>query len=204
MNDGINIFFASTKLEDHEHSDIGYCEIRDNNVGIRIMNSLNTSVRPFIINNNITNNIIGIQLEASSAYIQFNNILNNNVGIQLAGSDNRIDHNNFINNTKQVYDVAWDDSGVTPSVNIWYGGDTGNYWSDYNGTGDTPYVIDENNQDNFPTKNPLRIPNQPFPEITLEDFTISNIVWSVIIMTVVGIVLLVYFRRSRNLGEIKK
>ena len=204
VNDGINVFFASTKLEDHEHSDIGYCEIRDNKVGIRIMNSLNPSFRPHISDNNITNNIIGVQLEASSASISFNNILNNNVGIQLAGSDNHIDHNNFINNTKQVYDIAWDNPEMTPSVNTWYEGDTGNYWSDYNGTGETPYVIDENNQDNFPTKNPLRIPNQPFPNLTSEDFIVSMAFWLVILMAVVGVILLVYFRRSRNIGKIKK
>jgi len=70
-------------------------------------------------------------------------------------------HNNFIENFNQVYliesyDSIWDD--VYPSG--------GNYWSDYagmdlcwgphqnktgsDGIGDTPYVIDGNNRDNYP------------------------------------------------------
>jgi len=43
-----------------------------------------------------------------------------------------------------------------PSINFWSSNKTGNYWSDYtgmdnNGDGicDSPYVIDENNQDNY-------------------------------------------------------
>jgi parallel beta-helix repeat protein len=80
-------------------------------------------------------------------------------------SNNTIYHNNFINNTVQVvstpeYKNFWDDG--YPSG--------GNYWSDYNdtdlysgpyqnetgsdGVGDVRYVIDENNQDNYPLMSP--------------------------------------------------
>jgi len=45
----------------------------------------------------------------------------------------------------------------TESTNFWDYDGEGNYWSDYNGTddnqdgiGNTPYIIDENNTDNFP------------------------------------------------------
>ncbi len=204
VNDGVNVFFVSTNLDDHEHCDISNSTIRDNKVGIRIMNSLNSSVIPLVIDSNITNNSVGIHLESSLVIIQFNNLANNGVGIQTAGSDNRISHNNFINNTKQVYDVAWDNPEMTPSVNNWDVGDDGNYWSNYNGTGDMPYVIDENNQDNFPIMKPLRIPRQPFLPDNQEDFTISNIVWSVIILAVVGVVFLVYRVTSRKtIKEVK-
>jgi hypothetical protein len=61
-----------------------------------------------------------------------------------------------VNNTHQVYDYSWNWS-VLPSTNTWDDGVEGNYWSDYNcsdsgydGIGDTPYFIDENNQDNYP------------------------------------------------------
>lgn len=54
------------------------------------------------------------------------------------------------------------------SVNIWDNGTTGNYWSNYNGTdnngdgiGDTPYVIDHNNQDNYPLMTEFIIPEFP-------------------------------------------
>ena len=193
-NDGISLVLSS---DNH----VSACDIRENGVGIRIMNS---SITPVVTWNNITNNSVGIHLEASSNSIQFNNIAKNEIGIQIAGSDNDIDHNNFSNNTKQVYDIAWDSPGMSPSVNTWYDGDTGNYWSDYNGTGDTPYVIDENNQDNYPAMKPFTIPPPPWDPNTEEDFTISNILWSVIIIIVIAAVLFVIFRKIKNTGKIKK
>jgi parallel beta-helix repeat protein len=191
-NDGISLILASGDL-----NVIDYCDIRDNGVGIRIMNS---SFWHYVTQNNITNNSVGIHLESSSTCIQFNNIANNGVGIQIAGSDNEIDHNNFISNTKQVYYIAWNSLGMSPSVNSWYEGDTGNYWSDYNGTGETPYLIDENNQDNFPVMKPFIIPYHPTIP-TIEDYTISNILWSITIIAVLGALLLIYFRRAKSTGK---
>ena len=50
---------------------------------------------------------------------------------------------------------------IKTSVNVWDNGSNGNYWSDYtgddaggDGIGDTPYVIDENNQDRYPLMKP--------------------------------------------------
>jgi len=63
--------------------------------------------------------------------------------------------NNFVNNTENVEKYVTDFQEFP--TNIWDNGTTGNYWSDYNGTdtnsngiGDTPYIIEENNQDNYP------------------------------------------------------
>lgn len=72
-------------------------------------------------------------------------------GIWLTSShNNTIYHNNFFDNNRQVF---IDDS----CDNIFDDGVEGNYWSDYNGTdtnedgiGDTPYIIDQNNRDNYP------------------------------------------------------
>jgi hypothetical protein len=70
---------------------------------------------------------------------------------------NRIYHNNFINNAAQVY--TWT---RYESLNVWDDSGKGNYWSDYkekypdaeeidgSGIWDTPYVIDEKNQDKYP------------------------------------------------------
>jgi parallel beta-helix repeat protein len=125
-----------------------------------------------ISGNNITaNNGFGIRLDYSSGNntIFGNNITANNVfGIKLYfSSGNSIFHNNFINNAQQVYS--------TDSANVWdngypYDGNGGNYWSDYagvdllngcyqnitgsDGIGDAPYIIDANNQDNYPLMNP--------------------------------------------------
>jgi parallel beta-helix repeat protein len=195
INEGISLVLSSDNT-------VVSCDIRDNGVGIRIMNS---SIMPLITWNNITNNSIGIHLEASLAPIQYNKIANNGIGIQIAGSDNDITRNNFINNTKQVHDIAWDSPEMSPSVNTWYSGDAGNYWSDYNGTdndgdgiGDTPYVIDENNQDPLPTNRPFTIPPPPCPpDTTIKDYTISNILWSIII-AMIAAVLLIYWKDRKH------
>jgi len=78
-----------------------------------------------------------------------------------AGNNNVFYHNNIITNTIQI--VSFN------SPNTWDNGSKGNYWSDYNGTdgngdsiGDTPYVIDENNQDNYPLMSPWT-PGHPAP-----------------------------------------
>ena len=79
-------------------------------------------------------------------------------------SNNRIYLNNFIDDHAQyVYDFYTDGSfrsffpDMTPSPNFWDNGTRGNYWENYfvsdengDGVGDTPYIIDENNQDNYP------------------------------------------------------
>jgi len=72
-------------------------------------------------------------------------------------SNNSIYSNNFVNNNLQIF-------ADSDSVNVWNIGvvGKGNYWSNYNGTdnngdgiGDTPYIIDEINQDNYPLMEPV-------------------------------------------------
>jgi nitrous oxidase accessory protein NosD len=74
---------------------------------------------------------------------------------------NLIYHNSFIDDGDQ-------ETTYTEETNRW-GWDNeflsgGNYWSYYDGhdyiedgIGDTPYIIDENNQDNYPLMNPAEI-----------------------------------------------
>jgi parallel beta-helix repeat protein len=102
--------------------------------------------------------------------IRENNVKNNWCGIGLYGAyDNRIYHNNFLNNSLQTYIY------YARAPHIWDDGypSGGNYWSDYvgvderrgpnqnllgsDGIGDTPYIIDENNQDRYPLMNPWPI-----------------------------------------------
>ena len=113
--------------------------------------------------NNITNNDYGIRLHFSNRnVISGNNIVNNREGIHLEVSyNNEFYSNNFIDNAQHVnipalgYANFWSDNYPV-----------GNYWSNYtdidqfsgpyqNETGsdgiwDNPYVIDENNIDNYP------------------------------------------------------
>jgi len=119
-----------------------------------------------IFENNIANNWwCGIELASSSNNtIRGNSITSNGHGIMLDESTgNVVHHNNFIGNSLQVYDLAWEYPYKEPSLDIWDDGypSGGNYWSDYtdvdlnnDGIWDHPYVIDANNQDNYPLVNP--------------------------------------------------
>jgi parallel beta-helix repeat protein len=118
-------------------------------------NSFNNTIS----NNDLTHNYHGIWLSNSFNNSIFENTIAHNelLGIELASSpNNTFYHNIFINNPKHVVSDnqanTWDDG--YPSG--------GNYWSDYkerylnateldnSGIWDTPYVINENNQDNYP------------------------------------------------------
>jgi parallel beta-helix repeat protein len=121
-----------------------------------------------ISGNYLTNNQVGIQFSSDTMNntIVGNNIENNSLGIGIAGSsDNIFYNNNFINNSCHVSDMGISlPHVVSPSVNLWDDGVTGNYWSNYTGQdtngdniGDSPHFIYENNQDDYPLMAPLDI-----------------------------------------------
>jgi len=114
-------------------------------------------------NNTITENVIancrgtaiGFQYSNDNILTR-NNISNSGCGTGIyVSNQNTITNNNYVDNTvhfsaNEWYALTW---GHTASINTI----NRNYWSDYNGTdkngdaiGDTPYVIDENNQDKYP------------------------------------------------------
>jgi len=142
-------------------------KITVNGDGIYSIFSSNNSIS----GNKIKNNGCGIFLGfASNNTMTKNNIIRNTwPGIYFKySSKNKFCHNNFINNGLQIYNEY--------SVNTWDDGypSGGNYWSDYtlrypdaqeldaSGIWDTSYVIDENNQDNYPLMNPWT----PTPNVT--------------------------------------
>lgn len=131
----------------------------NNNAGILLSNLPNSN----IFGNNITNNDIGIWLYTASDIIKFY-------------------HNNFINNTIQV-DTFPDNS------NAWDNEVTGNYWGDYSGVdsdndgiGDSPYIIDENNQDNYPLLMPVDVSEIPeVPSWTILPLILTITLFSIIV-----------------------
>ena len=123
--------------------------------------TLNSDVN-IVSENNIHNNLHGIDINnslyPSKNTISGNNITNNDVGIVISqSSGSRIYHNNFDNN-----DI---DFLAELGVNSLDNGSEGNYWNNYTGSdsngdgiGDMPYVIDAENQDNYPLMRPIEIP----------------------------------------------
>jgi parallel beta-helix repeat protein len=150
------------------NSTIARNNITENDYGVYLCSSSNNN----ICENNIKGNLRNLRLDSSN----HNCIIGNKIetggrGIWLIeSSNNTIHHNNFTSNEQQVWDSSKDmwqygnqygkytgPSPYAPSVNAWDDGSEGNFWSDYNGTdadydgiGDTPYIIDESNQDNHP------------------------------------------------------
>jgi parallel beta-helix repeat protein len=159
--------------------------ISENNVtncpfaGMNFINSNNNTVS----GNTLTNNFVGIYMDScSNNTISGNNITNNAyIGIYIFESNaNNFYSNNFIDNPTQVVNLN------STYANTWDNGTEGNYWSDYNGDdgdgdgiGDTPHLIDENNQDNYPLVNQFIIPE--FPSWALTLFTLTALAVAVAI-----------------------
>jgi nitrous oxidase accessory protein NosD len=86
--------------------------------------------------------------------------------------------NNFKNNTLDI--EQWG------NATTWDNGNIGNYWDKYigidnndDGIGDTPYIINENNQDNYPLMEPVIIP----------EFPSSTILLIVLVLTLIAIII---------------
>ena len=123
-----------------------------------------------ITENNLVDNDYGIfAYDASNNTITKNNLVCNENGIVVSGAtDNNFCCNNFIDNTfHQVLSI------YSNYTNSWDNGWAGNYWSDYagadidgDGIGESPYVIDGNNTDNYPLITPYCTPSV-FTDLTI-------------------------------------
>jgi len=164
--DGISFYYSSSNVVS------GNVITNNNYDGISFYSSSSNVVSGNVITNN---NYDGISFYYSSNNLISNNtITNNNYGISLAlySNDNIIYHNNFVDNIGQV----WSDS-----VNVWDYGNEGNFWSDYagqdlngDGIGDTPYVTDVNNQDNYPLMGMFSVFKVTWKEETYDVTTVCN------------------------------
>jgi parallel beta-helix repeat protein len=137
--------------------------------------------------------------------IMRNNISYSRVGTTVYGANNNVvSNNNYVNNTIQFsasedYYLIW---GGTRSVNTI----DRNYWSDYegkdlnkDGIGDSPYVIDEYNQDKHPLMNPVQILPPPFQSTRPKPPPTTLLIASVVtVLAVVGLGLLVYHKKRRR------
>jgi len=151
---------------------------RNNNIyenNIEANNEYGISATVHSNNNNISDNIIAnnwigfsMHLETSNNIVSGNSFANNSCAIRLSQNSSRniVYHNDFINNTIHIHML-----GLSSSILLDDGYPSGgNFWSDYtdidlysgpyqNETGydwigDSPYVINGNNQDNYPLVKP--------------------------------------------------
>ena len=131
-------------------------------------------------NNTVTENTItncddvAIRLQyADNNTIARNDVSNSGFGTTIyVANNNTITENNYKNNVEQFPSGEWEWYAKTFGYNGSYNIINQNYWSDYNGTdtdgdriGDTPYVINEDNQDNQPIMTPVTV--EVIPEFSL-------------------------------------
>lgn len=182
-----------------------------------INNNVVYSIKLLNANNNVLygNNIsspnadVGVDIQYDSCH---NIIYNNDISTLMydveiyskSAENNTFYHNNFL--------LKYTDEPVrlytfnVSLVNFWDNGNEGNYWEDYNGTnanndgiGDTPYIINEDNIDNYPLMYPYDIENDtivlPPPELFP---TILIIATTAAVAAIASVALLIYFKKRKH------
>jgi len=159
--------------------------------------------------NTVSGNKIGVSYVAgNSSHNVFygNSITPVSNAVRLDGNsveNNTFYHNNFINKYDNYSNYVYT-SVLIGAATFWDNGREGNYWDDYNGTdsnrdgiGDTPYVINGENIDNYPLMEPYNIENDAVV-VPPEPFPTTLVAAIVATAAIVGVGVLVYFKRRKH------
>ena len=172
INFGIGIYIWTP------NNTITGCAVSDSIVGILLAGDYNT-----LTNNYIAHNVKGIFFGVTPPE-------NETLNIVISG-------NSFVENDEHFSGCVCEGYNITEPIHTWDSGEKGNYWSDYsgsdtdgNGIGDTPYVIDSQNQDRFPLTQILATP--PTPKTSLE------IIIAAITLPIIIVVAVVVYRRRKK------
>ena len=121
----------------------------------------------FRLENSSLNTIAESNIDSGSNFSLFLIRNSNSSTIIRNNFANTVDVGNGFSNTFFENNFTVNKAILSGKANFWDNGSVGNYWSDYNGTdadgdgiGDTPYVINAGNQDNYPLVKP-RHPTEP-------------------------------------------
>ena len=213
---------TDSKFGESKYNKIYANNISNTTIGIDLQSGCSNNV---IYSNNIIECKSGITMCNSHLNTIFENTIKNS-GIQAiflrrAPENNVFYNNNFLNNTR-----VWENHESLPNLrnmysvnNTWDGGYSigGNYWSDYNGTddnmdgiGDTSYTVYENFTDRYPLMVPYGNDNTNLPSPTpiptttpqttpaAEPFLTPLVIAAVATVAVVGVGLLLYFKRRKH------
>lgn len=178
--------------------------IKNNSYGIFILNSANNTISENRVKNNVegillfnsfSNTLYGNTIAENRIYINGTVLPHGGCGVKISSSSNNtFYHNNFVENALQVYGVT------VGSSNSWDNGVEGNFWSDYNGTdaneagvGDTPCIIDEWNQDDFPLMRQWGLAEESPPPFWMQWWF-----WTIVVGVIAALAGTAYFLKKRK------
>ncbi|MEM3378524.1 MAG: NosD domain-containing protein [Candidatus Bathyarchaeia archaeon] len=170
-------------------------------IGIYVWTTNNT-----ITNCAVTDCIVGILLSGDSNNITENYIARNEqgvfFGVNQPGNEPlniMLTHNSFIDNMVHFSGCFCEEYNPNEPIHTWDNGEEGNYWSDYNGTdadgdgiGDTPYIIDPQNQDRYPLMRGVAEPPTPTSGMPIATIIAGAVIAVITVTAIVG------YRRKRN------